>query len=94
MAKVKARVGNEFYVVQEVIDLGGEAVKKEWYYPFGDVDDFNYGRKLSEQFKNFNGQRIANLRSFGENWGLARPEKAVVFSDNHDLQRGEAGNYA
>ena len=93
IGKVKARVGGDFYVVQEVIDLGGEAVKKEWYYPFGDVDDFNYGRKLGEQFKNYNGQKIANLRSFGENWGLARPDKSVVFSDNHDMQRGEAGSY-
>jgi len=93
LAKVKARVGSDFYVVQEVIDLGGEAVKKEWYYPFGDVDDFVYGRKLSEQFKNQNGQKIANLKTFGESWGLARPDRAVVFTDNHDMQRGEAGSY-
>ncbi|UFS70797.1 alpha amylase C-terminal domain-containing protein [Geomonas sp. RF6] len=93
LAKVRARVGDNFYVVQEVIDLGGEAVKKEWYYPFGDVNDFMYGRKLSEQFKNQNGQKIANLKSFGESWGLARPDRAVVFTDNHDMQRGEATSY-
>lgn len=93
LGKLKARVGDNFYVVQEIIDLGGEAVKKEWYYNNGDVDDFVYGRKLSEQFKNRNGQYIAKLKTFGATWGLAKADNAVVFIDNHDMQRGEAANY-
>jgi alpha-amylase len=93
LGKVRASVGNNFYVVQEIIDLGGEAVKKEWYYNFGDVNDFVYGRKLAEQFRNLNGQKIANLKSFGEGWGLARADRAVVFTNNHDMQRGETANY-
>ncbi len=93
LGKVKARVGSGFYVVQEIIDLGGESVKKEWYYNSGDVNDFVYGRKLAEQFRNQNGQKIANLKSFGESWGLVRADRAVVFTNNHDMQRGEAASY-
>jgi alpha-amylase len=93
LGQLRAKVGADVYVVQEVIDLGGEAVKRESYYDFGDVDDFVYGRKLAEQFRNANGQRIANLRSFGDSWGLARSDRAVVFIDNHDMQRDASGAY-
>ena len=93
VSQLRAKIGSDSYVVQEVIDHGGEAVKREWYYEFGDVDDFVYGGKLAEQFRNANGQRIANLRMFGESWGLAREDRAVVFIDNHDMQRDAGGGY-
>jgi alpha-amylase len=93
ISQAKGKIDTDFYVVQEIIDHGGEAVKREWYYDFGDVNDFVYGGKLAEQFRNANGQRIANLRSFGESWGLAREDRAVVFIDNHDMQRDSGGGY-
>ncbi|NTU42381.1 MAG: ATPase [Nitrospirales bacterium] len=94
-ANFKGKIGNrsDYYVVQEVIDPGTEAVKKEWYYSNGDVNDFTYGQKLKEQFMNWNGQHISNLRTFGQDWGLAKTDKAVPFIDNHDMQRGEKSRY-
>ncbi len=84
----------DYYVVQEIIDpYGSEAVKKEWYYPYGDVNDFRYGRELKAQFMNWDGKHISYLSTFGQSWGLAQADKAVPFIDNHDMQRGERANY-
>lgn len=79
------------YIYQEVIDPGNEAVKKSEYYPNGDVIEFEYGRKVAEKFLGINGQTLAQLETLGESWGLAPTEKALVFIDNHDKQRGHGG---
>jgi len=72
---------------QEVIDHGGEAVKPSGTMSSAMWDDFGLRRAVAEQFRNANGQRLANLRTFGESWGLAARGWAVVFIDNHDMQR-------
>lgn len=91
LANVNSRVEPDPYVVQEVIDPGGEAVSKTEYYATGDVNEFSYGSKLGEKFLNTNGQTISQLSTFGETWGLAPSNKAVAFVDNHDKQRGHGG---
>ncbi len=88
---VNARVDPDPFIVQEVIDPGGEAVSKSEYYQNGDVNEFLYGKKLGEKFLNIDGQKISQLSTFGETWGLAPSNKAVVFVDNHDKQRGHGG---
>jgi alpha-amylase len=81
----------DFFVYQEVIDPGTEAIRKQDYYGSGDVVDFEYGRQLGEAFLGLNGLNLAKLETFGESWGLAPSDKAVVFIDNHDKQRGHGG---
>ncbi|NJN59918.1 MAG: ATPase, partial [Leptolyngbyaceae cyanobacterium SL_5_9] len=37
------------------------------------------------------GQNLSQLETLGEGWGLAPSDKAIVFIDNHDKQRGHGG---
>ncbi len=73
------------YIFQEVIDLGGEAVSASEYTQIANVTEFNYSKKLGETFKYGN---ISWLENFGQDWGLMASYDAVVFTDNHDNQRG------
>ncbi|MBF2086920.1 alpha-amylase family protein [Thermoleptolyngbya sp. C42_A2020_037] len=81
----------DLFIYQEVIDPGTEAVKKGEYYASGDVFEFEYGRVVSEKFAGLDGQTLAQLETLGEGWGFVPSEKAVVFIDNHDKQRGHGG---
>ncbi|HET7833825.1 MAG TPA: alpha-amylase family protein [Gallionella sp.] len=98
LSNFKSKIGNknDYYVVQEVIDPGNEAVKKDWYYPNGDVNEFLYGKLLKQKFVD---QRIADLSTFGATWTfgsstLGPGDKMVVFPDNHDMERGgDRGDY-
>lgn len=79
------RVGDPLYVFQEVIDLGGEAVSASEYTGTADVTEFRYSAALGDVFRN---QRLSYLSTFGESWGFLAGGDAVVFTDNHDNQRG------
>ncbi|MBE9158682.1 alpha-amylase family protein [Nodosilinea sp. LEGE 06152] len=79
------------YIYQEVIDPGTEAIRKQDYYDSGNVLDFKYGRFVGLAFLGLEGQTLANLQTLGEGWGLAPSAQAVVFTDNHDKQRGHGG---
>lgn len=90
---VNARAGgNQPYWFLEVIGAAGEAVQPHHYYGLSgsrvNITEFGYGKQL---YGKFNGGRLADLRSFGESWGLMPSNKAVAFVDNHDKQRGHAG---
>lgn len=91
LSQLQQQVSTDLYIYQEVIDPGTEAVKKQSYYPNGNVIEFEYGRLVSEAFGNFNGRQLADLETLGEVWGLAPSDQAVVFIDNHDKQRGHGG---
>lgn len=82
---ILSRVNDPLYVFQEVIDLGGEAVSADEYTGISDVTEFRYSASIGDVFKN---QRLANLSNFGEAWGFLSSQDAVVFTDNHDNQRG------
>ncbi len=100
--KVNAAVEPDPYYFQEVIDNGGEGVHASDYFGIsngqGDVTEFRYQDKLSKKFLNapFPGghETIAELRTFGESWGLMPSDKTIVFTSNHDTQRGHAGGAA
>ncbi|MDX1552017.1 MAG: carbohydrate-binding module family 20 domain-containing protein [Marinobacter sp.] len=79
------QVTEPLYVFQEVIDLGGEAVSANEYTNTSDVTEFRYSASIGNVFKN---QRLADLNAFGESWGFLAGGDAVVFTDNHDNQRG------
>lgn len=91
LQQLRQRTPAQPYIYQEVIDPGNEAVRKQDYYPNGDVVEFEYGRRLGEIFLGHHGQVLADLETLGEDWGLAPSEQAVVFIDNHDKQRGHGG---
>jgi alpha-amylase len=48
-----------------------------------------YGLKIHDVFKD--GGQLQWLETFGESWNLMPSNKAVVFTDNHDNQRGHGG---
>jgi len=91
LEQLRERVEPDPYVYQEVIDPGTEVIKKLEYYPNGDVIEFEYGRLVGESFMELNYRTLAQLETLGESWGLMPSEKAVVFIDNHDKQRGHGG---
>jgi alpha-amylase len=95
------------YYFAEVIDHGGEAVHASDYYGLGfrsggasDITEFRF-RGAAEKFLGLNGQRIAQLDPNGPPgsqfspaaWGLMPADKAVVFLENHDTQRGTGISY-
>ena len=89
LGAILARVRGEPLIYQEVIEGPGEPIQGEDYFPFGLVTEFDYGNKLAEFFRNAN---LASLRSLGASWGELMPgDRALVFVDNHDKQRGHGG---
>ena len=88
IAAIVSRLNGNPYIFQEVIDQGGEPITADQYFGNGDVTEFKYSVNLSNQF--FSGQ-LKNLSQFGTAWGFMSSDKAVVFVDNHDNQRGHGG---
>jgi alpha-amylase len=88
---LNAKVEPDPYIYQEVIDPGNEAVKKSEYYSNGDVSEFEYGKKVGAKFLGIAGQTLSQLETLGESWGLMPSDRATIFIDNHDTQRGHAG---
>ncbi|XP_053101975.1 pancreatic alpha-amylase-like isoform X2 [Hemicordylus capensis] len=80
--------GSRPFIYQEVIDLGGEPIQSPEYYGNGRVTEFKYGAQLGTVLRKWNGEKMANLKSWGENGSLMPSDKAIVFVDNHDNQRG------
>ncbi|ESP02078.1 hypothetical protein LOTGIDRAFT_185931, partial [Lottia gigantea] len=81
--------GKRLFVYQEVIDMGGEAIKGSEYVRSGRVTNFVYGIKLGEVFRKKNPMKY--LRNFGEGWGMMNGGDVLNFIDNHDNQRGHGG---
>nr|CAI5859480.1 unnamed protein product [Callosobruchus analis] len=81
--------GSRPFYYQEVIDFGGDAVKREEYIGFGNVLEFRHGCELSKAFGGQN--QLKNLANWGTEWGLLQPHDSVVFIDNHDTQRSGSG---
>ncbi|XP_061489842.1 alpha-amylase 1-like isoform X2 [Rhineura floridana] len=86
--------GSRPFIYQEVIDLGGEAVQSSEYFRNGQVIEFKYGAELGIVLRKWDGEKMANLKSWGENWSLMPSEKAIAFVDNHDNQRGHGAGGA
>ncbi|XP_071983403.1 pancreatic alpha-amylase-like [Engystomops pustulosus] len=80
--------GAKPFIYQEVIDLGGEAISASEYFGNGRVTEFKYGAKLGNVIRKWNGEKMVYLRNWGEGWGFMPHDRALVFVDNHDNQRG------
>uniref|UniRef100_A0A8C9QHG9 Alpha-amylase n=1 Tax=Spermophilus dauricus TaxID=99837 RepID=A0A8C9QHG9_SPEDA len=91
--------GSRPFIFQEVIDLGGEAITSSEYFGNGRVTEFKYGAKLGTVIRRWNGEKMAYLNiicdlNWGEGWGFMPSDRALVFVDNHDNQRGHGAGGA
>uniref|UniRef100_A0A8C0U2K5 alpha-amylase n=1 Tax=Cyanistes caeruleus TaxID=156563 RepID=A0A8C0U2K5_CYACU len=86
--------GTKPFIYQEVIDLGGEPIKGSEYFGNGRVTEFKYGAKLGTVIRKWNGEKMAYLKNWGEGWGFVPSDRALVFVDNHDNQRGHGAGGA
>lgn len=93
ISAVNARLSTRPYWFLEVIGAAGEAVQPSQYFSTDDnlanVTEFAYGQQIFGKFAG--GGKLADLRTFGETWGLLPSNRGVAFIDNHDTQRGHAG---
>uniref|UniRef100_A0A3Q4HJI5 Alpha-amylase n=1 Tax=Neolamprologus brichardi TaxID=32507 RepID=A0A3Q4HJI5_NEOBR len=80
------------FIYQEVIDLGGEAISANEYVSLGRVTEFKYGLRstIIKCISFF----FAVFRNWGEGWGFMANGNALVFTDNHDNQRGHGAGGA
>jgi alpha-amylase len=78
--------GNPF-IYQEVIDHGGEPVSAKDYVRDGRVTEFKYPRVILDAFEKGD---LDVLDAFWMQPGWLLGNEAVVFVDNHDIQRGHA----
>lgn len=85
---IVGKLNKPTFIFQEVIDQGGEPITSREYIENGSVTEFRVGLALGYYFRRGN---LAPLEKMGEQWGFLPPEKAVVFTDNHDNQRGHGG---
>jgi alpha-amylase len=88
VAAIKSRLTGSPYIYQEVIEAAGEPVQASEYFAIGDVTEFKYSTEISRVF--LSGQ-LSWLSNFGTPWGFMASDAAVVFTDNHDNQRGHGG---
>uniref|UniRef100_A0A673LRX9 alpha-amylase n=1 Tax=Sinocyclocheilus rhinocerous TaxID=307959 RepID=A0A673LRX9_9TELE len=82
------------FIFQEVIDLGGEPITSGEYTGIGRVTEFKYGAKLGNVIRKWNGEKLSFVKNWGEGWGFMSSDKALVFVDNHDNQRGHGAGGA
>ncbi|XP_030351302.1 pancreatic alpha-amylase [Strigops habroptila] len=86
--------GTRPFIYQEVIDLGGEPITGSDYFENGRVTEFKYGAKLGTVIRKWDGEKMAYLVNWGEGWGFVPSDRALVFVDNHDNQRGHGAGGA
>jgi len=80
-------VDGEPLIYQEVIDRGGEAIDARNYVRDGYVTEFKYAAMILDAFERGN---LDTLTEFWNEPGWLPAESAIVFVDNHDIQRGHA----
>ncbi|MDJ0797844.1 MAG: alpha-amylase family protein [Calothrix sp. MO_167.B12] len=73
------------YIYQEVIANPGEPIQTAEYFPTGDVTEFKYSLGIAPIFRN---GKLADLQRFATDKTMMPSNKAIVFLDNHDNQRG------
>ena len=78
---------SKLFVYSEVIDRNDGAVTVDQYYDVGLVTEFRYCMKLAWGINDYS--QLGGLVDYG--WGMARADRAFVFVDNHDNQRGHGG---
>lgn len=82
LQEIKLGLKGSPYILQELIVNPGEPINYNEYFPIGDTTVFAFPFLVGQAFKQ---QKLGALRNI--NLGLPTSEQAVVFVDNHDLQR-------
>ncbi|MCW4152810.1 alpha-amylase family protein [Halomonas sp. 18H] len=88
IAAILERLEGQPAVFQEVIDPGNEPIRKQEYAPTADVTEFGYSHELAQAISQGN---LARLKTLGQGESWLSDDKAIVFVDNHDKQRGHVG---
>jgi len=86
IGQIFRRVGRSFYAVHELIVTPGEPVRSEPYLEFGDTNVFPYAYGLGAAFR---AGDLSGLPELNSKMGVGSGE-AVVFLENHDLERRPA----
>lgn len=95
MADIESRLddtawGGRPYVLQEVALGGSGNLAPSAFESNGSVIGFDYADNLKNQFTG----NIANLKTFGQSWGLEPSDKDGAMVTNHDTERdGSTLNY-
>ena len=95
MANIESRLNNTLwgqrpYVLQEVALGGSGNLAPAAFEGNGSVIGFDYADALKAQFQG----SIANLKTFGQSWGLEPSDKDGAMVTNHDTERdGSTLNY-
>ncbi|SEF81228.1 alpha-amylase [Actinacidiphila yanglinensis] len=95
MANIESRLpdtawGARPYVLQEVALGGSGNLAPGAFESNGSVIGFDYANAMKSQFQG----NIANLRTFGQSWGLEPSDKDGAMVTNHDTERnGSTLNY-
>lgn len=79
---IKSRLKGSPYLIQELIVNPGEPISFAEYAAIGDMTVFAFPFLVGAAFKQQNFSRL-----FYMSYGMPPSEEAVVFVDNHDLQR-------
>lgn len=85
------RVRNAPFIYQEVINQKSEPIQANEYLENGDVTEFQYGLDVARVFREGKIAWFNGAHRLGEDWGYLPSDKAIVFIDNHDNQRGHGG---
>ena len=88
--RAKLPKGATFFVDQEVDDFGGDAVPDDLYYPIGSVDDVVYTTDITAGFTHTD-ETVSDLQHLDTAPYVSPGSESVVFTDNHDTQRGHLG---
>ncbi len=84
---IVAALPEETRIMSEVIRGGGEPIQPEEYTGFGEVFEFTYARDLGPQVRSGS---LTDPDLSDERPMHVADDRAVVFIDNHDTERGEA----
>jgi alpha-amylase len=79
LSGITKQLPSDFYIGQEVIGQPGEAVQPKEYYSLGQVSEFQFANYLDDNIVPEN--KMNELQSLGEAWGLMPEKNAVVFMD-------------
>ena len=82
---IRSKLDPDLYFFLEIIDIGNQSVDATDYSHIGSVTELKYAHNISAIFGR---QSLDELKTLGTaDWYLPT-DKAVVFIDNHDSQRG------
>uniref|UniRef100_A0A4W5Q6X9 Alpha-amylase n=1 Tax=Hucho hucho TaxID=62062 RepID=A0A4W5Q6X9_9TELE len=86
--------GSRPFIFQEVIDMGGEAIKSSEYFHLGRVTEFKYGAKIGNIFRKWNGEKLSYTKIYkmavaymlAHPYGVARVMSSFRWNRTDDWQ--------